>query len=101
MAVPRVARPAAADLKAERDRRLLQERIAKAQAQDLRDPCGTWHRRCRALADDVKADVVDVLDEWNERAAIREYLGETDRAEANRLAFDDVEERLTVQRRLL
>lgn len=93
--------PSAAEMKAERDWRILQDRIAKARTQDLRDPDGVWHRRCRALADDLDLDVCDVLDEWNERAAVREYLGEASREDANRLAFADVEERLTVQRVLL
>jgi hypothetical protein len=59
-----------------------------------RDPNGGWHRVCRALADELQLEVADVLDEWEERAAIREYLGETDRELANRLAFDDVLARL-------
>jgi hypothetical protein len=42
-----------------------------------------------------------VLEEWEERAAIREYCGATDREEANRLAFGDVVDRLRPQRVLL
>lgn len=34
--------------------------------------------------------VDDVTEFWNERAAIREYLGGKRRAEAERLALDDV-----------
>jgi hypothetical protein len=66
-----------------------------------RDPDGSFHRRCRELADELELDVGDVLDEWDERAAVREYLGGTTRAEANRLALVDVEERLRPQRNLL
>jgi hypothetical protein len=42
-----------------------------------------------------------VLEEWEERAAIREYLGAVDREESNRLAFGDVLDRLRPQRVLL
>jgi hypothetical protein len=79
-----------------------EQRAEAVRAADAtRDPDGSFHRRCRALADDLGLDVVEVLDEWEERAAVREYLGEAVRSEANRLAFADVEARLLPQRRLL
>jgi hypothetical protein len=34
----------------------------------------------------------EVTEDWNERASIREYLGGYPRAEAERLAIQDVEE---------
>jgi hypothetical protein len=77
-------------------------RAAAVRAADAtRDPDGAYHRRCRELADLAGVDVSDVLDEWEERAAVREYLGETSRDEANRLAMADVIERLRPQRMLL
>ncbi len=35
-----------------------------------------------------------VLEEWTERAAIREYAGEMSRVEAERLAYEDAESAL-------
>jgi hypothetical protein len=88
--------------RAARNARYAEERAAAVRAADpSRDPNDGWHRVCRALADECGLDVADVLDEWEERAAVREYCGETDRALANRLAFDDVLDRLRRQRSLL
>jgi len=88
--------------RAARNQRYADDRAARVRAADrTRDPDGWYHRACRALADEVGAEVGHVLDEWEERAAVREYCGETPREEANRLALEDVRDRLRPQRRLL
>lgn len=95
MAVPkRQPRITAAD-------RLLADRIARARAaQPQRDPTGEHHAEIAAIAREAGRDVADLLDEWDERAAIREYDGRTDRAEAERLAVEDVRSAYQRQRRL-
>jgi len=40
---------------------------------------------------------MDALDDWDHDAAIREYLGEYDRAVANELAYQALEARLAPQ----
>lgn len=47
-----------------------------------------------ALALRYYAEVYAALEEYEERAAIREYLGEMSRADAERAAVGDVEEQL-------
>jgi len=43
------------------------------------------------LAKRCHINLADLLDDWDHRAAVREYLGEYTRAEANELAYQDVE----------
>lgn len=52
------------------------------------------------LAERIGRDVVELLDVWDERAALREYEGEIVRAEAERLAVLDVIDLFDPQRRL-
>jgi len=81
---------------------MIAARVAAGRAaQPPRDPTGEYHARLRELADRHEIDVGDLLDEFDERAAVREYCGETDRAAAERLAFADVQQRLEPQRSLL
>jgi hypothetical protein len=49
----------------------------------------TW-QACVELARAIGRDPVDVAEQWNERAAIREFDGDQDRADAERDAFEDV-----------
>lgn len=65
------------------------------------DPDGHYHRACRALADETGAAVDEVIEEWTERAGVRLYCGGLERADADRLAFDDVCDRYRRQRSLL
>jgi hypothetical protein len=51
-----------------------------------------------AAAAGLPKDVV--IDEWKERAAIREYLGGFPRGQAERLALDDAERYFVPQREL-
>jgi hypothetical protein len=57
------------------------------------DPTGEYHRRARELAGAAGVKLEDVIDEWDEQAALREYAGCPTRSEAERLAFADVEDR--------
>ena len=56
--------------------------------------------KCADLAREVGADPADVIDEFTERAGARQFCGNVSRQEAESLAFDDVVERFTHQRRL-
>lgn len=81
---------------------IVARRVAAGRAaEEQRDPTGEWHQRLRELADDHDVNAGDVLDEWDERAAVRQYDAGCDRATAERLAFVDVKERLEPQRSLL
>lgn len=53
------------------------------------------------LADETGADVGAIIDEFDERAACRQYLGAASRDEAERLAWGDVEQRFRRQERLV
>ena len=59
-----------------------------------------YYERCAELARAVGLEPCDVMDDWDERAAIRQYDGNVSRDEAERLAFLDVLERYERQRRL-
>lgn len=67
------------------------DRVMRARrANPPRDPDGSCHEEIAAIARETGRDVADMLDIWDERAAIRQYDGETDRYEAERLAVEDV-----------
>jgi hypothetical protein len=67
------------------------DRAARARAaQPPRDPTGEHHVTMAEVARRSGRDVVDLIDIWDERAAIREYEGETDRAAAEREAAAEV-----------
>jgi hypothetical protein len=55
--------------------------------------------RLAALARELDRSVDDVHELWAERAAIREHDGGMPRAEAERAAFDDVEQVVRAARR--
>lgn len=59
--------------------------------------------RVRLWAERWQLDVSGVLEDFGERAALREYLGELSRADAEVAAFDDVKsiEMQRVKRRFL
>jgi hypothetical protein len=81
------ARKAAADAARAADR------AARARAaQPQRDPTGEHHATIAEVAQRSGRDVVDLLDLWDERAAIREYDGEASRADAEREAAAEVEQ---------
>lgn len=50
-----------------------------------------WQGAVRELAKRTGRNAEDLLDQWDERAAVREYLGNVTRDEAERLAFEDVQ----------
>lgn len=58
---------------------------------------GPVYGRLAGLAKRHGVDLARLLEEWAERAAIREYLGEIPRAEAERLAVVDACEALGIQ----
>jgi hypothetical protein len=52
---------------------------------------------CIELARRLGLDATDVIERWQERAAIREYDGGQKRADAERDAFNDVRQELGFQ----
>lgn len=96
MAVRKMAaKPSAEDLR-------IADRVRRARAaQPPRDPTGEHHEAVADIARECGRDVVDMLDAWDEFAAIREYDGCKDRAEAERLAVEDVRSAFVRQRSLL
>ena len=67
------------------------DRAARARAANPpRDPTGAHHLAIAELARETGRDVTELLDSWDERAAMREYAGEANRAESERLAVEDV-----------
>lgn len=79
-------------LKPQTDEQLrIADRAARARkAQPPRDPTGDHHATCCEIAREAGIEPFFVLDAWDERAAIRQYDGNADRADAERLAVDDV-----------
>lgn len=70
----------------------LADRIARARAANpRRDPTGEHHASIALIAKHCGRDVVELLDLWDERAAIREYDGCADRAKAESDAVTDIE----------
>lgn len=66
-------------------------RVAEAQHKAAAEHGGdTIEARLRAWCGDHFVDVEDVLELWNERAAIREHDGTMPKWAAERLAFEDV-----------
>lgn len=78
--------------KARVERAIVADRIARARALDATiDPTGEHHEAIARLAQICGRDVGDLLDEWSERAAAREYGSEKrDRAESERMAVVDL-----------
>lgn len=73
------------------EQRRIRDRAERARrAQPPRDPTGEHHAACAAIARASGRDVVDVLDTWDERAAVREWDGAMTRVDAERAAVDDV-----------
>lgn len=75
--------------------RMIADRVKRATA--VKSPVDRTDKFHEALCDLARAyglEPADVVDEWGERAAVREYLGGYERDEAERLAFQDVSERL-------
>ena len=70
----------------------LVERMRAAQSAN-RDPGGRWHAACAYLAREARAPIIDVLDEWDERAAIAEFVGNLPRAESEAQAFAETQAR--------
>jgi len=52
-----------------------------------------YPQRLRELAAELGVQAMPLLEEWDERAAIREHVAGLTRADAERLAFEDVERR--------
>ena len=70
----------------------LDDRIARAKAASPpRDPTGQHHEDVATIARAVGRDVVEMLDEWDERAAIKEYEGGIARADAEEQAVVDMQ----------
>lgn len=71
--------------------RELADRIARARSKNPpQDPTGEHHVALAEIAQHCGRDVGDLVDEWHERAASREYLGGVTRADAERSAVADV-----------
>ena len=67
------------------------DRIARAKtAVPPRDPTGRHHAEVCEIARKIGSDPCFLLDEWDERSAIREYLGNVTRNEAESRAIDDI-----------
>jgi hypothetical protein len=70
----------------------LADRIARAKAKNPpQDPTGEHHESIAKIARHIGRDTCTLLDEWDERAAIRQYEGGQDRASAERDAVTDIE----------
>jgi hypothetical protein len=70
----------------------LADRIARAKAKTpAQDPTGEHHVSIAAIARASGRDVVELLDLWDERAAIRQYDGGQSRADAEAGAVTDIE----------
>lgn len=65
---------------------------AKAQRSPV-DRTSRYHEQLGELARECDAPVDEVIEEWSERAAAREYLGGVSRDVAEFLAMDDVRQR--------
>lgn len=85
------------------EQRQIADRVRRARAADPpRDPLGIHFAALSALAQEHGFDLADMLDEFDERAAVRQYDAGVTRTEAERLAEEDVRERyLRRQGRLL
>ncbi len=69
------------------------DRLARARAASPpRDPTGVHHEAMADLARSSGRDVVDMLDLWDERSAMRQYEGCVDRATAERDAAAELVE---------
>lgn len=68
-----------------------QDRVMRARkANPPRDPSGEHHEAIAEIARAVGVDVSDMLDDWDHRAAVMEYDGYVSRAEAERIAVEDI-----------
>ena len=77
--------------KERQDALALADRVARAKAASPpRDPTGEHHEALAALARERELDVVDLLDTWDERAAIYQYVAGADRPTAERQAAADL-----------
>jgi hypothetical protein len=86
--------------KAKRIEQTAKERVAAAELADRikrarakmppSDPTGEHHAAIAEIARASGRDVVELLDLWDERAAIRQYEGCADRATAERDAVTDI-----------
>jgi hypothetical protein len=71
--------------------RELADRVSRAKAKNPpQDPTGACHVAIAEIAKQCGRDVGDLVDEWHERAASREYLGGVTRDEAERAAVVDM-----------
>jgi len=70
----------------------LAHRIAVCRAKTPpQDPTGECHRALADIAERCNRDVGDLVEEWHERAAAREYEGGASRDDAERAAVVDIE----------
>lgn len=85
-------RPVAETARERVQAQIVAERVARARAKNPTcDPSGEHHAAIAAIARHSGRDVVELLDLWDERAAIREYEGCVDRAKAEADAVTDIE----------
>jgi hypothetical protein len=85
------AKPVAKTARENVHARELADRIARARAKNPpQDPTGEHHEAIAEIAQRCGRDVGELVDEWHERAASREYLGGITRDDAERLAVADV-----------
>lgn len=77
--------------------RAIADAVARARSK-RQTTSAEWYERCGELAKEHGIDTSYVLEEFEERAACRQYCNEAvTRDEAERLAFDDVRERFVKQ----
>lgn len=76
--------------------RAVADRVSRAR-QAMPSRGAEWYERCGELAQRLGLNAGDVMDEFDERAGIREYDANVQRADAERLAWDDVEAYFTRQ----
>lgn len=85
------AKPVAQTARDRVHERELSDRIARARARNPpQDPTGECHEAIAEIAKECGRDVGDLIEEWHERAAAREYLGGATRDEAERAAVADM-----------
>lgn len=81
------------------DDRAIADRISRERAKDLPRSL-EWYERCGDLAREYALDPGAVFEEFDERAAIRQYEAGVTREAAESAAFDDVRARFVKQTQL-
>ncbi len=83
------------------DQRMKREHAEQVRRAPAWDPMGVYAQKSAELAEVLGIKASEIYEEHCSRAAIRHYLGEKSIMEAERLAWQDTEERFLKQRTLL